>query len=269
VSELNNVELSVWDKTNQESVLLHDYFSEYDKGKHTREFKKEYLLDFGSRRWVLDFVGDNDFGASSFEKNFPLAVLIFGTVLDLLTVAAFYLFLTLQSQKVKESEDKFKAIVDVARDAIIMMDGQGQTVLWNKAAEEMFGYTFAEVNGKKFHQLIATTPEHTKEENILKFGQTGESAVLGKTLELPAKKKDGTQIVMELTVARVKIGSQWFAVGVARDVTAKKKVAEELASHAQELERSNRLMVDRELKMVELKKEIDTLKKGQTNENSH
>lgn len=188
---------------------------------------------------------------------------ILGTIL----VAVFYIFLFLYFNRlrsahlsIKEEKEKFRAITESAKDAIVVMDNMGLVVFWNPGAVNMFGYEESEVLGKNLHNIIVAKKEHRDKKNIIKFGQSGESSVLGKNIELPVKRKDGSSFYVELTVARVKLGGLWHAVGVMRDITDKRKSTEKLKSHATELERINRLMVDRELKMVELKKEINKFK---------
>ncbi|MEZ5333907.1 MAG: PAS domain S-box protein [Methanolobus sp.] len=58
-------------------------------------------------------------------------------------------------QELLESEEKFSKIATSAKDAIILVNSNGETTFWNKAASRMFGYSENEVTGKNIHLLIA------------------------------------------------------------------------------------------------------------------
>lgn len=162
----------------------------------------------------------------------------------------------------EESELKFRSLADAAKDAIVMMNNQSKISFWNKAAELIFGYKASEAIGQDLHYLIASEKQHReKRDNINKFNQTGQSDVIGKIIELPVKNKQGKVFMVELSVSKTRINDEWFSVGIMRDVTERKKAEKQLQEKISELEKINKLMVDRELKMVELKDEIKRLKK--------
>lgn len=116
--------------------------------------------------------------------------------------------------------------------------------------------------GKEFHSVVAAEKAHqTKKDNLLRFGKTGESSVIGKNIELQVKDRTGKIFTVELTVSRIKIKDKWHAVGIMRDITERKKSEIEISDRASKLERVNRLMIGRELKMIELKNKIDAMEK--------
>ncbi|HOX95768.1 MAG TPA: PAS domain S-box protein [Candidatus Woesebacteria bacterium] len=164
---------------------------------------------------------------------------------------------------IQESESKYQAIVKSSQDAIVMMDDKGKITAWNPAAERMFDYRQAEVLGKDLHSLIPMEKSHREEKGRLGvFFRSGKSQILGKTLTLPVRNKKGETFLIELTVSSTKIEGKWFAVGVMRDITERKKTEEELKERVRASEILNQVMVDRELKMIELKKEIALLRKN-------
>jgi len=154
-------------------------------------------------------------------------------------------------------EQKLLAIVDTVLDAMVVTDDKDHIEIWNKAATAMFGYTKEEIIGKTLHEIVPATTEHrTKKDRLHTFQQTGQSDVLGKTLELPVQKKDGTVITIELTIGSLQLKGKWYAVGVMRDISMRKKMEQDLKEKVEELERMNTLMVGRELKMIELKEKL-------------
>ena len=129
----------------------------------------------------------------------------------------------------QESEDRFRQISATAQDAILMMDSTGRVVFWNNAAEKIFGYAASEALGKELHTLIV--PERFRDafhKNHPAFVATGSGAIIGKTVELAAVGKNGTEFPVELSVSAAKLGGQWHAVGFIRDITERKQAAEAL-----------------------------------------
>lgn len=138
-----------------------------------------------------------------------------------------------QTEKVKESQEKFRIICETAIDGIIMINHNDTIIYWNKAAERIFGYSPDEALGKKLHALVA--PEHYYDfykEGIKQFSESGRGNIIGKTLELEALKKDGHCFPIQLSVSALKIKNQWHAVGFVRDITRQKRLEEQLKSRA-------------------------------------
>jgi PAS domain S-box-containing protein len=124
----------------------------------------------------------------------------------------------------------------------------------------MFGYTEEEVIGKDLHALLVPERFHADfSKGFEGFKETGQGAALGKTLELAAVGKDGKEFPVGLSLSAVELKGRWNAIGLIRDITERKAAEEELKKRAGELEAFNKLAVDRELKMIELKKEINAL----------
>ncbi|MFA5191350.1 MAG: PAS domain S-box protein [Verrucomicrobiia bacterium] len=130
----------------------------------------------------------------------------------------------------RESEERFRGLSAGAQDAILMIDHEGKTTFWNAAAKRLLGYSSAEVLGQNLHNLIAPArflSAHRKA--FPKWCETGEGGAIGKTLELAARRKDGSEFPMELSLSGVRVGRYWAAIGIIRDITERKKVAETMA----------------------------------------
>jgi PAS domain S-box-containing protein len=139
-------------------------------------------------------------------------------------------------EKLRESEEKFHAIIDSAKNSMILIGETGEIIYWNAAAERTFGYTNEEAIGKELHRFLA--PERFYEEyrrGLTNFKETGQGAIVGKTLELTAIKKDGTEIQIELSLSAFKLKGKWCAIGIVRDITERKEAEEKLDSIMDEL----------------------------------
>ena len=131
------------------------------------------------------------------------------------------------------SEERFRAVTETAQDAIIMMDAEARITYWNPAAEKILGYTAGESIGHDVHEWLI--PERYRAQaiaGIKKFAVTGRGPILGKTLELAAVRKGGTEFPIELSTAAIQKGRGWEAVAVLRDITARKNAERELVRMA-------------------------------------
>lgn len=132
-------------------------------------------------------------------------------------------------EALRESEDKFYSISALANEAIIVMDNDGKISFWNNAAERLFGHQAQDSLGREAHKILL--PERYYDDSktgFLKFKTTGKGPVVGGIHEVTARKKDGTEFPIELSVSAVSHQGKWNAIGVVRDITVRKKTEETL-----------------------------------------
>ncbi len=132
--------------------------------------------------------------------------------------------------QLENSEKKFRVASDNARDAFIIIDGEkGCITWWNAAAESLFGFSREEVMGQALHDFIC--PPDTRalaQQGLAKFATSGEGAAVGQTLELSAQRKDGTGFPIELSLSAMQVDGNWYGVGIARDISARKQAEAEI-----------------------------------------
>jgi len=129
----------------------------------------------------------------------------------------------------RESEERFRLISASATDGILTLGPEGEIVYWNPAAERIFGYSADEALGRPFHDLAA--PARYLDDfrrGFQHFVLTGEGAVVGKTFEITALRKNGEEFPVELSVSALRIKDRWHALGVVRDISARKQVEERI-----------------------------------------
>jgi PAS domain S-box-containing protein len=132
-------------------------------------------------------------------------------------------------EKLRESEERHRAITETAQDAIITADATGEIRFWNRAAEKIFGFTASEVLGKSMMDLIVPPQYHeSKRKGLAAFARTGRGAALGKTLELTALRKDGTEFPIDISVSSYRDRDGLRAVALVRDITERKRIEEAL-----------------------------------------
>jgi len=131
--------------------------------------------------------------------------------------------------KVKEVEERFEALAEASIDALVIMDAEGRVIYWNPAAERMFGYSAAEITGKKMHEVLM--PLEYREQfsrGFEHFQKTGERVVVGNPIELTAIDKSGARIPIEISVSFLKRQGKYWAIGAIRDITKRKRAEEKI-----------------------------------------
>ena len=143
-------------------------------------------------------------------------------------------------EALRESESKFKAIACSAHNPILMMGPDGKISYWNRAAEDVLGYTSGEAAGQDLHELLAPRRYHEAHQAAFpEFKRTGQGTAVGKTVELEAIRKDGREISVELSLSSVQIKSAWHAIGILRDISERKRTEENLSRSRIALEEAN------------------------------
>jgi len=125
----------------------------------------------------------------------------------------------------RESLTRYTTLTESANDAIICLRPDGAIELWNRMAQQMFGYSEEEAIGKQLHHLISPLRYQSQADDGMRlFGQTGTGPVLGKTLEITAIRKSGEEFPVEMSIASMSFGGEWHATGIIRDITERKQV---------------------------------------------
>ncbi len=114
---------------------------------------------------------------------------------------------------------RFKAILDASRDAIVSADEHGRIVFFSGGAEAMFGWSVGEVLGRPVEFLMPERYRAAHRAGLARYAATGDGRVLGRTLELEAVRRDGTEFPIELSLGTTTEGGRRSYTGVIRDVT--------------------------------------------------
>ena len=132
-----------------------------------------------------------------------------------------------------ESEKRFRSLVESAGDAIIVGDGHGLILSWNRSASTLFGYDDEEVIGQSLTLLMPARYRHAHEQGLARMESTGKGRGMESVLELHGLKKDGTEFPIELSLATWKNADSMYYSGIIRDISERKK-AERAVQEGQE-----------------------------------
>src|SRR5437879_4128910 len=142
-------------------------------------------------------------------------------------------------EALRESEERFRTLAATANDAIISADAQGDITYFNPGAERIFGYTAAEVSGKPLTVLMPEGFRNAHRAGLARYLATGEAHVVGKTVELAGRRKDGTEFPLDLSLASWKGGAEVAFTGILRDITERKRAEDTQRRYAAQLEAAN------------------------------
>jgi len=161
-------------------------------------------------------------------------------------------------EALRESEERFRTIVDASKDGMIAIDREGAITIFNPAAERIFGHRREEMIGQPLDCLM---PEEYREQHrqyVKGYFTTGEpNNAIGKTVELPAFRSDGTIFPIELSLSTGQFGDEQFALAIIRDITEHKRAEEELKESRDELAVQKAELEESNLKLTEQAKVLE------------
>jgi two-component system sensor kinase FixL len=117
------------------------------------------------------------------------------------------------------SEAKWRAVVDSAVDAIVVIDAHGRIEAFNQAAERLFGYTAGDVHGRNVNVLMPA-PYHEEHDTYLaRYLVTGRARIIGAGREVQGRRKDGTTFPLHLSVGEMILQGERKFTGILHDLT--------------------------------------------------
>jgi two-component system sensor kinase FixL len=140
-----------------------------------------------------------------------------------------------------EAELEFKALLDAAVDAIIVIDHRGRIEQFSLSSERIFGYSAAEVIGRNVDVLMPKPYQAEHDAYMDRYQATGEARIIGIGREVKARRKDGSVFSCELAVGKVQDVVPPRYVGFIRDITLRKLADERLRRSESELRLAQQL----------------------------
>ncbi|MBM4263624.1 MAG: PAS domain S-box protein [Deltaproteobacteria bacterium] len=102
--------------------------------------------------------------------------------------------------EVQKREAWLQGLIETTQDAVISIDREARVVMFNPAAEKIFGYSKAEVEGQKVNMLMGEPYASEHDAYITRYKRTGEARAIGKTRTVVGRRKGGEDFPIELSV---------------------------------------------------------------------
>jgi PAS domain S-box-containing protein len=138
----------------------------------------------------------------------------------------------------KESERKFRAVAESAKDAVISADKNGNVVFWNPAAQDMFGYKADEIMGQPLTRLMPEKFRIDHQKGMARHAQTDQAGLIDQTVEKTGLTKEGLEFPIELSLSTWKAGEETFYTGIIRDISDRKRREKERDALIKNLQQS-------------------------------
>lgn len=146
--------------------------------------------------------------------------------------------------RLESSEEKFRSVIESAREAIITINKKGCILSWNKGAENIFGYKEDEVLGKEVTLIM---PSHSIENFRNNFIENFNKSIKHQE-RMNGIRKDKTEFIMDLSGSSWESDGEKYYTAIIRDITLQEQAAETSRLLASIVENSSDAIISTDLK---------------------
>jgi PAS domain S-box-containing protein len=128
----------------------------------------------------------------------------------------------------RDIESRHSAILESSLDGLIVVNASSRILEFNQAAETIFGHRRGDVIGRDLAEVLIPAPlREAHRTGMQRFLTSGVAAVIGRRLEMPALRADGSEVRVELSIQPI-AGTPPLFAGVVRDITERLRLEEQL-----------------------------------------
>ena len=191
------------------------------------------LMDVGGRQWELRLLGTQEYLGIHLSSNGWLVLtagLLFASLVgafSLVVTGRSVVFRRLVDERTRElgdSESRMRAIVENITDGIVTVDVYGNLETFNAAAERIFGYSRGEAVGRNVKVLLPSAYHAEIDDLLLDLRTGGGSRPAAHPREIEGRRYDGSTFPLEFALSEIDIVGQRKFIGIARDMTERRKV---------------------------------------------
>ena len=128
------------------------------------------------------------------------------------------------SRQLQTAELRFQAILESAPDPIVITDGDGQIILVNRQAENAFGYPQEDLLGKAIEVLLPLSSRDKHVRLRAEYQAQPRARPMGTGLRLVARRKDGSEFPVEVSLSPFLIDGGLLVISSVRDVTGQRDI---------------------------------------------
>jgi two-component system sensor kinase FixL len=131
-------------------------------------------------------------------------------------------------ERLRGSEARWRAIVESAVDAIIVIDARGRIEALNPAAERLFGYREQEAVGQNVSLLMPSPYREEHDTYLARYLREGQARIIGIGREVTGQRRDGTTLPLHLSVGEMTVGGERKFTGMLHDLSGRKRMEQQL-----------------------------------------
>jgi PAS domain S-box-containing protein len=128
-------------------------------------------------------------------------------------------------------------LLETLPDAIIAVDRDGTIVQVNSQAQVLFGYDRDELMGQKVEMLVPDSYRRQHHRHRENFAEAPKTRRMGADLDLYGRRRNGSEFPVEISLSPVSTEKRAFVLSAIRDISDRKRIAEELRRANEELGR--------------------------------
>lgn len=140
----------------------------------------------------------------------------------------------------RQSEARFRRLLESAPDGVVVTDEDGVIRLVNSQAEALFGYSRDEMLGKRVEMLVPAGKEETHRRHRQRYTASPVTRPMGIDLNLHARRKDGSQFPVEISLSPLESSGELAIMSIVRDVSERRRIQQDVNELNGELKRQNR-----------------------------
>jgi two-component system, cell cycle sensor histidine kinase and response regulator CckA len=134
-------------------------------------------------------------------------------------------------EEIRRSANWLERLIATTQDAVVSIDRRGCIVLFNAAAERVFGYSAREIAGRKVNDLMAEPYASEHDQYIERYEKTGEARAIGRIRTVTAKRKNGELFSIELSVTEIVADDDVHYAAFIRDISEKERLHAQLVEN--------------------------------------
>jgi PAS domain S-box-containing protein len=165
----------------------------------------------------------------------------------------------LRTKAIEKAQNDISEILESMPDALLTVDENGSIVRVNKRAEDLFKFKRQDLLSMKVEELMPERYRGQHPNNRSMYLDKPVMRTMGQSEDLFALTKSGKEIPVDISLSPIRTDDGTLVLASVRDISSRKEAEKLLSDKMAELEDFNKLAVGRELRMIELKKEINEL----------